>query len=58
MMHTSIILAIQEAEIGRISVPGQLGKKFMRPHLNKWPVIIAMKGSTNRREVQASRGIR
>jgi hypothetical protein len=31
----SIILAIQKAEIERIAVKGQLGKKFLRLHLNQ-----------------------
>jgi hypothetical protein len=32
---TSVIPAMQETEIGKIMVQGQLGKKLMQPHLNQ-----------------------
>jgi hypothetical protein len=31
----AVIPATQEAELGRITVQEQLGKNFMRPHLNQ-----------------------
>jgi hypothetical protein len=33
--YAHIILGTQEAEIGRITVEASLGKKFLRPHLNR-----------------------
>jgi hypothetical protein len=35
MQFTPIILAIQEAEIRKMVVQGQLGKEFSRPYLKK-----------------------
>jgi hypothetical protein len=32
---TPVILATQEAKIGRITIPGQHGKKFSRPYINR-----------------------
>jgi hypothetical protein len=53
-----VILSTQEAKVGRITVSGQLGKKFARPCLNRkswvwWcePVIPATAGIRNRRIV-------
>jgi hypothetical protein len=62
-----VILATQEAEIGRIAVEASLGKKFSRPYLNqlKKKIVIVVCachpsyiGSVNRMVVQASLGIK
>jgi hypothetical protein len=57
-MMCTVIPAVQEAEIGRIVVPGQPEqKKFLRPDLNRksWalcfmPVIPATAGSINKQD--------
>jgi hypothetical protein len=61
----SIILATQEAEVGKIMVQGQSGQKVHETSpisTNDWvwwytPVIPAMWGSTNRIPVEAKLGI-
>jgi hypothetical protein len=56
-----VILATQEAELGRILLVASLGKKFSRPHLNQLLGIACLSSSatwrnTSRISVQADQG--
>jgi hypothetical protein len=54
---TSVILAIWEAEVGRIFIQGQSREKFIRPHLNQQLGLVtcifhsSYMGSINRKTI-------
>jgi hypothetical protein len=49
-----VILARQEAEIGKIVVPGHPRQKSSRPHLNRCSRLKHQQGLRNRRDLGAT----